>query len=200
MRLSEDVPTIAGINHGFSFPLRYFDYYRLDPEWVSFLDDFQKHWPTDDAYTYVDFVRVGLRGDGDARSGHVRWRRKTEERAGAKSVFQFEGGGRSAKSTHAGLPWLRYLRHQLGGKVYFWPFDGWEISVGKSVVVEVYPPLWRNLYPREGRTLDQQNAFVTTAWLRQVDLDGSLEKFLKPDLSPDDYVVAQLEGWILGVL
>ena len=60
-RLAEDVPTLVGIDHGFSFPLRYFEVHGLLPDWPSFLDDFQRHWPTDDDNTYVDFVRDGIR-------------------------------------------------------------------------------------------------------------------------------------------
>jgi hypothetical protein len=47
-----------------------------------------------------------------------------------------------AKSTHAGIPWLRYIRERLGKRVHFWPFDGWDIPAGPSAVVEVYPALW----------------------------------------------------------
>jgi hypothetical protein len=60
-RLAEQVPTLVGIDHGFSFPLRYFEAYGLKPDWPAFLDDFQRHWPTDDDHTYVDFVREGGR-------------------------------------------------------------------------------------------------------------------------------------------
>ena len=123
-------PNVAGIDHGFSFPLRYFEVHRLVPDWPAFLDDFQRHWPTDEDYTYVDFIRYGTCGNGEARSGNSRWRRITEERAGAKSVFHFDVPGSVAKSTHAGLPWLRYLRQRLGRCVHFWPFDGWEIPQG----------------------------------------------------------------------
>jgi hypothetical protein len=59
-RLMEHVSTIVGIDHGFSFPLRYFEAHRLPPDWATFLKDFQRHWPTDGAHTYVDFVRDGL--------------------------------------------------------------------------------------------------------------------------------------------
>src|SRR5262249_12417179 len=52
-RLAEQVPTLVGIDHGFSFPLRYFEAYGLKPDWPAFLDDFQRHWPTDDDHTYV---------------------------------------------------------------------------------------------------------------------------------------------------
>ncbi len=200
MQLSEDVPTIVGIDHGFSFPLRYFEVHQLEPDWPAFLDDFQKHWPTDAEHTYVDFIRHGSRGEGEARSGSARWRRITEIRAGAKSVFHFDVPGSVAKSTHAGLPWLRYLRNQLGGRVHFWPFDGWELPAGKSALMEVYPSLWRKSTPEAGRTPDQQDAYAVAAWLRQVDTDGSLGKFLKPDMLPGEKPVAEVEGWILGVM
>jgi hypothetical protein len=198
-QLSDDVPTLVGIDHSFSFPLRYFEVHLLEPEWGTFLDDFQHHWPTDEAHMYVDFVRDGLDGDGALRSGSARWRRIAEVRAGAKSVFHFDVPGSVAKSTHAGLPWLNYLRQRLGKRVHFWPFDGWEIPTGKSALVEVYPSLWSKAYPRNDRTPDQQDAYAAAAWLRQVDLDGSLGHFLKPPILPDEYGVAQIEGWILGV-
>jgi len=133
-RLAEDKPTLVGIDHGFSFPLRYFEVHGLEPDWPAFLDDFQRHWPTDDDHTYVDFVRTGAAGNGAARTGNARWRRLTEERAGgAKSVFHFDVQGQIAKSTHAGIPWLRFIRRELGERVHFWPFDGWNIPRGKSL-------------------------------------------------------------------
>jgi hypothetical protein len=45
--LDEPTPTLVGIDDGFSFPLRYFEVHRLKPDWTAFLDDFQRHWPTD---------------------------------------------------------------------------------------------------------------------------------------------------------
>jgi hypothetical protein len=79
--LAGDVPTLVGIDHGFSFPLRYFEVHALPPDWPVFLDDFQHHWPTDEEHTYVDFVRFGNAGNGAARQGNSRWRRLTEERS-----------------------------------------------------------------------------------------------------------------------
>jgi hypothetical protein len=199
-QLSENAPTLVGIDHSFSFPLRYFEVHRLEPDWPTFLDDFQKHWPTDEKNMYVDFVRDGLHGDGESRAGSARWRRIAEERSGAKSVFHFDVPGSVAKSTHAGLPWLRYLHQRLGERVHFWPFDGWEIPLGKSALAEVYPSLWSKGFPREGRSPDQQDAYAAAAWLRQSDLDGRLSQFLKPSMLPGEYGVAQIEGWILGVM
>ena len=199
-RLGEDVPTLVGIDHGFSFPLAYFEAHHLPHDWPAFLEDFQRHWPTDEDYVYVDFVRDGLRGDGAARTGNTRWRRLTEQWAGAaKSVFHFDVQGSVAKSTHAGIPWLQYLRRQLVNRIHFWPFDGWTAPPGKSVVAEVYPALWKNAYAPEGRTPDQHDAYTIAAWLRQADLDGRLQGLFEPALSPPERTIAGVEGWILGV-
>jgi hypothetical protein len=199
-RLAEDAPTLVGIDHGFSFPLRYFEAHGLKPDWPTFLDDFQRHWPTDEDNTYVDFVRDGTVGNGAARMGNSRWRRLTEERAGgAKSVFQFDVQGSVAKSTHAGIPWLRFIRKRLGPHVHFWPFDGWDIPAGRSAVAEVYPSLWRGGFALEGRTGDQHDALCIAAWLSRADRYGTLGGFLRPDLTPPERTLARVEGWILGV-
>jgi hypothetical protein len=163
-QLSEDRPTLVGIDHGFSFPRQYFDTHRLPPDWPAFLDDFQHHWPTDDDNTYVEFVRKGICGNSVVRLGDRRWRRFTEVRAsGAKSVFFFDVQGSVAKSTHAGLPWLRYIRRKMGDRIHFWPFDGWEIPMRRSVVAEVYPFLKSREFEREGRTSDQHDAYSAAA-------------------------------------
>ncbi len=199
-RLSEDAPMLVGIDHGFSFPLRYFEVHGLAPDWPVFLDDFQRHWPTDEDHTYVDFVRDGSAGNGAARVGNARWRRLTEERAGgAKSVFHFDVQGQVAKSTHAGIPWLRFIRRRLGDRVHFWPFDGWDIPEGRSAVAEVYPALWSRGFAHEGRTADQHDAYSIAAWLARANRDASLGALFKPELSPPERTVAQVEGWILGV-
>lgn len=198
-RLEEKRPTIVGIDHAFSFPLRYFEVYRLPPDWRAFLDDFQRHWPTDDDETSVDDVRDGVCGDGQARSGSSLWRRLADERARAKSVFHFDVPGSVAKSTHAGLPWLRHIRFELGDRVHFWPFDGWEIPAGRSVVAEVYPSLWRREFDSERRTPDQHDAYAVAAWLRRADADGSLASYFTPDLTPPEKTLAGVEGWILGI-
>lgn len=196
--LAEDTPTLVGIDHGFSFPLRYFEVHQLLLDWPAFLDDFQRHWPTDENI-YVDFVRDGIAGNGAVRGGNSRWRRLTEERCGAKSVFHFDVPGSVAKSTHSGVPWLRFIRQKLVSRVHFWPFDGWDIPVGHSAIAEVYPALWSHNFAAEGRTGDQHDAFSIAAWLSRADRDGSLAAFLNPDLSPPERALARVEGWILGV-
>ena len=104
-----------------------------------------------------------------------------------------------AKSTHAGLPWLRYLRQQVGGQVHFWPFDGWGIPAGRSVIAEVYPALWSRSFAREARSPDQHDAYSVAEWMRRADLDGTLSGYFDPFLSPAERKVAQVEGWILGI-
>lgn len=199
-RLAEDQPTLVGIDHGFSFPLRYFEAYGIPLDWQSFLEDFHVHWPTDDDHTYVDLVRDGSVGNATARTGNARWRRVTEKRAGgAKSVFHFDVQGQVAKSTHAGIPWLRFIRQRLGGRVHFWPFDGWDIPAGRSAIAEVYPALWSRGFAREDRTGDQHDAFSIAAWLSIAGRDGRLAAVLNPGLTTDERSVAQVEGWILGV-
>jgi hypothetical protein len=105
-----------------------------------------------------------------------------------------------AKSTHAGLPWLHYLRLKLGGRVHFWPFDGWNFAARKSVIVEVYPSLWSRNFTREGRSADQHDAYSVAEWMRRTDLDGSLVTFFQPGLTINEKRVAEIEGWILGIM
>jgi hypothetical protein len=198
-QLQDGGPALVGIDHGFSFPFRYFEQHALPLDWPAFLDDFRQHWPTDSPNTYVDFVREGVCGNGAARSGDSRWRRITELRARAKSVFHFNVPGSVAKSTHAGIPWLRYIRQQLGNRVHFWPFDGWSVPRHCSAIVEIYPALWNRTFPTQGRNVHQQDAFTTAEWLRRADADGLLARFFSPGLEPSERKIAKIEGWILGV-
>jgi hypothetical protein len=165
---------LVGIDHGFSFPLRYFEERGVKLDWLTFLDDFQHHWPTDEQGIWVRDVRNGFVGNGAKRTGDRDWRRLVECRVrSAKSVFRFGVIGEVATSTHAGIPWLRFIRKRLGKGVHFWPFDGWVIPAGHSAVAEVYPALWRKLVGVAGFHLnlrpprhDQGNAFRSTAHTR----------------------------------
>jgi hypothetical protein len=197
-QLIDGPPTLVGIDHGFSFPMRYFEVHGLEPDWPRFLDDFQRHWPTDEDHVYVDFVREGVVGNGGARAGSSRWRRLTDERASAKSVFHFDVPGQVAKSTHAGLPWLRFLRQRLETRIQFWPFDGWTLS-GRSVIAEVYPRLWNRAFAPGDRTDDQHDAFSIVEQLRREELAGRLASLFEPVLAGQQKAVAEVEGWILGL-
>ncbi|HOX06389.1 MAG TPA: hypothetical protein PK280_08310 [Planctomycetota bacterium] len=199
-RLLAGGPVLVGIDHGFSFPMAYFERHGLAADWPAFLDDFREHWPTDDDHTCVDFVRDGIDGNAAARSGDARWRRLTELRVGsAKSVFHFDVPGSVAKSTHAGLPWLRYLHQKAGGRVHFWPFDGFEVPAGRSVLAEVYPRILLDGSPRDGRSDHEHDAWTVARWLKAADESGVLAGHLAPALTAEEKRLAGVEGWILGV-
>jgi len=199
-RLSEATPTIVGIDHGFSFPIRYFEVHQIVPDWDVFLRDFHQHWPTDGQHVYVDFVRDGSVGNGAQRTGSAKWRRVTEQRCRAKSVFHFDCQGSVAKSTHSGLPWLLFLREKLGSHLHFWPFDGFTVPSGRSAVVEAYPALYKHRFPgTASMTGDQQDAYAIASWLKHADVTGELRTAMHPDMDPGMQLMARTEGWILGV-
>ena len=197
-RLAEPIPTIAGVDHAFSFPEAYFARHGLVRDWDVFLDDFQAHWPTDRPNLYIDFLRNGRSAEADARGGDRRWRRQAEAICRAKSAFHFDVQGQVAKSTHAGLPFLRQVRRALPN-LHVWPFDGWNVPPGRTVLVEAYPRLYSADFPREDRSPDQHDAYATASWLRDADKDGRLAKALEPDLSESNLKLAKHEGWIFGV-
>ncbi len=196
--LREGPPALVGIDHGFSFPVRYFETHNIPRDWPVFLEDFRAHWPTDD--TSVERVRQGGAGRAGARSGNSRWRRLAEERCRAKSVFHFDVQGSVAKSTHAGLPWLLHLRRQLGDRLHFWPFDGWTPPRGSSVVAEVYPALWSGMFPSQDRNGHQHDAYSVARWMQEQDAAGGLGAYFSPALKPTECTVARVEGWIFGLL
>lgn len=194
--LSSEQAVIIGIDHGFSFPLSYMRRFRL-ANWDDFLRDFVRHWPTADPQVRVESLRGDNPRTGDATELRLceRWT------ATAKSVFLFDVQGAVAKSTHAGLPWLHGLRQSaaLRSRVHFWPFDGFEVPAGKSVVAEAYPTLYRRRYSKGDRTADEHDAWSVAAWLRESDRRGSLARYFVPPLSADERQLGLLEGWILGV-
>ncbi len=188
-------PFIVGIDHGFSFPDDYFGRYLLS-DWDEFLDDFCKHWPTDREGSTVNSLRKD-----NPRTGEPDEFRLTEKwTSSAKSVFQFDVPGQVAPSTHAGIPWLAWLRRERRDQLHFWPFDGWDIPSGKSVIAEVYPSIFRNRYPRAGRGTDEHDAYAIARWLQEADGRGILDRYFQPPLVEDERCTAQREGWILGIV
>ncbi len=191
---------IAGIDHGFSFPNSYFERYGLE-SWNQFLIDFVEHWPTDQDHVHVDSIRLRSGRSALERTGSSKEFRLTERwSSSAKSVFQFDVQGSVAKSTHAGIPWLLQLRNELVEHVHFWPFDGWNPPERKSVVAEVFPSIFRNRYPRQDRSCDQQDAYSVARWLGETSQSGFLKRYFAPPLTADERKIAKLEGWILGIV
>lgn len=197
---------LVGIDHGFSFPIDYFERYRLG-SWDAFLDDFCRFWSTDRADCTVDDVRdgsiwsrIGVPKPAEERAGGNTELRLVERwTSSAKSVFLFDVQGSVAKSTHAGLPWLRTLRREAGERVHVWPFDGWALPDDRSVIAEVYPSIFRHRFPREGRTADEQDAYAVARWLEESDRRGILGRYADPPLTAAERRQADLEGWILGI-
>ncbi|MCP3870693.1 MAG: hypothetical protein GY703_21895 [Gammaproteobacteria bacterium] len=89
------------------------------------------------------------------------------------------------------------LRHKR--KVHFWPFDGFEIPDGKSVIAEAYPALYKRRFSREDRSPDEHDAWSISAWLQASDRRNTLMRYFSPPLTLPERKQAQLEGWILGV-
>ena len=194
--LKSDEPIIIGIDHGFSFPLVYFERYGLN-SWDQFLRDFVRHWPLAEPRVSVDSVR-----DNNPRTGDPSELRLCEKwTATAKSVFRFDVQGSVAKSTHAGLPWLLWLREipTIRSRVHFWPFDGFTVPEDKSVIAEAYPALYKRRFPREERSPDEHDAYSIAAWMRKADRREIIDQYLCPPLTPPERKQANLEGWILGV-
>jgi hypothetical protein len=185
---------IAGIDHAFAFPLAYMERHGLTT-WDEFLADFAKHWPTDQPNVYVEqFRKNNLRtGSPDELRLTERWT------SSAKSVFAWDGQGKVAHSTHAGLPWLRQIRQQAGKRIHFWPFDGWEIPKGKSVIAEVYPAIFKKRYARESRSDHEHDAYAVARWLSDMDQGCVLDRYFDPPLNDEEQAAADLEGWILGI-
>ena len=195
-QLIRDEPCIIGIDHGFSFPTAYFERHELD-SWNAFLEHFCEVWPTDRDHMYVDFVREQSPPGGTSDEMRLCeiWT------SAAKSVFQFDMQGSVAKSTHSGIPWLKWLRDDrlVKSKTCFWPFDSFGVETGRAVIAEIYPSLFRRRYPRAGRSPDQQDAYAVATWLQDMDARGTLAEYFNPPLTLPERRRAKLEGWILGV-
>ena len=189
-----DQTFIAGIDHAFSFPLPYLARHEL-ADWDSFLTDFCERWPTREEGVTVESLRSTnpSHDDPDLLRLCETWT------SSAKSVFRFDVQGQVAKSTRAGIPWLAWIRDQIGPRVHFWPFDGWDVPAGKSVIAEVYPAIFKNRYPRTDGSPHEQDAYAAARWLKESDERGILDHYFHPPLTPDEQAQADREGWILGI-
>ena len=122
-----DQRAIIGIDHTFGFPS---GHQMGRHSWDAFLDEFARRWPTTDKDVTVESLRAANAFGGDRTALRLSecWT------AGAKSVFQFDMQGSVAKSTRAGIPWLRSLRRDpaIRERVHFWPFDGLGIRRGEG--------------------------------------------------------------------
>jgi hypothetical protein len=149
--------------------------------------------------------RVSSRRGIPTRSLWRRWgrRRINEDRLGLDRVYV--QAKRYAKGNTGGRPEIQafvgslLIAAKTVARVHFWPFDGWDIPSGCSIIAEVYSKMWNSSFALEGRTADQHDAYSVARWLSRADHDGTLAAFLRPALSPSNRSVAEVEGWILGV-
>ena len=189
-------PVIIGLDHGFSFPLSYFDQYHLN-SWDEFLYDFCEHWATDQDHIFVDHIRNDVDRTGDP----TELRLCEKYTSSTQSVFKLDGKGAVGKSTHTGIPWLRFIRRhpQISDKVHFWPFDGFDIPEGQTVIVEVYPSIFRRRYKRVFKSPDEHDAYSIARWFQENDRQETLDYYFRPPMTGSVIEQVKLEGWILGI-
>lgn len=191
-KLGEEERVVVGIDHAFSFPQSYMHRHGIE-SWEAFLRDFEENFPTHRMSIKDLLPGLTVLGNEDEQRLTGRWT------AEPKSVFSFSDlKDNAARATHAGLPWLNYLR-RAGDRVHFWPFDGFAVPEGKSVVAEVRPARLKYRYTREGLDRQEHEAFAICAWLQDRDRLDLLRPYFEPPLSEAEKQRAQLEGWILGV-
>lgn len=198
-RLTTSIPTLVGIDYGFSLPIGYFVSSRLTGNWDEFLEEFSFQSPRGRFLMPSDLAFCREAAHRDSRLPNSLWNRLTEIRAGARSPLHSPAGSPLWESTCAGIRWLADFRRRVSPKVLCWPFDGWTVIEGRSVIVETYPALWMEHYPARGRNPHQHAAYVSAAWMRQADANGSLWPYFHPELSEAERSQAKVEGWMLGV-
>lgn len=183
------IPTVLGLDHAFSLPLSYMQRHGLK-SWPDFLLDFEENVPTREV-SLLDLVPGATRsGDPDEHRLAGDWT------AFPSAVFSFNLQDTPGRSAYAGIPWLSYLRRS---GAHFWPFDGWDVPRGRSLVAEVRPARLRHRYPRPGAASEEHDAYAICAWLQDRDRKDLLRPYYEPPLTEEEKERARMEGWILGV-
>ena len=193
--LLEARPTLVGIDHGFSFPVRFFD---------------NTVCHTNGQHSSTISRNTGRRTTTFMSPLCVRESAEMQPRDGA---CELEARDRTACTSEVCLS-LRRARnrgelnpcwHTMASihpttdiGVHFWPLDGWVILRGRSVIAEVYPSLWSRAFEKGERNDHQHDAFSNAEWMRRSDIDGTLAKFFTPNLELAEKKAADAEGWILG--
>ncbi len=190
-KIRDEGPVAVGLDHAFSFPQSYMDRHNL-MSWGEFLADFEGHWPTHESSVRELLPGNPRSGDPDEHRLAGRWS------AFPTGVFRLDTLDSRGKATHAGLPWLDYLR-RAGDRAHVWPFDGWEVPPGRSLVAEVRPARLRHRYSLDGLGREEHDAYAICAWLQERDRLALLRPYFTPPLSDAEKDRARLEGWILGV-
>ena len=185
---------LVGIDHGFSYPLEYFNAHQLQ-DWDALLTHVYEAFGH---YRHCAATAAVGRELFDEFSTHLRLTEKHS--SSAKSVFNFNGPG-VALSTWVGLPWLAMLRRDFRDKVHFWPFDGWIPDPERHCVAEVYPSIFKRRYQSEtDHTDDALDAYSICRWMKESQEAELLSTYFNPPLSQTHQQLACKEGWILGLM
>ena len=199
-QLNENIPTLVGIDHSFSFPAHYFEHMNCYENWDAFLLDFATHWPTDGDQIFVDLFRDGM----DLPSVRADRRHTLAAPYGSPERFRqirlSLSTSRALSRNHRtqAFPWLRFVRTNTTGKVHFWPFDGWDLPAGRSALVEIYPALCRAFRPHGEYTMDQADAYSAARWMQETDRTGMLPMYLSPVLNGTNVSWQNTKGGSLG--
>ena len=132
--------------------------------------------------------------------------RLTEQRtqgrgkAGAKSVWQLMGAGSVGGQAITGVPAVKRLVDELGGRALVWPFDaGWRTPTSadldgvEAVVVEIYPAL-APVTPEPGEVADRAQVRTLCEHWAELDAAGKLGAAFAPPKDADPDTVAAVEG------
>jgi len=199
---------LVGLDHAFSFPAACLNELGL-ASWPAFLARFREEWKTDERAVKParESLKKWIKVEKKLLGGLDRYRLTERWTSAAKSVFRYGVSGSVYHSSHAGIPWLLYLREQVGPRLHMWPFEGFGFEADQSVVAEIDPAIFKNRYAmelpekhrggkNEGDVLD---AFAVCRWLQQTDLAEALPRYFEPPLDREQRELVRLEGWILGI-
>lgn len=112
-------------------------------------------------------------------------------------IFKVGGGGSVGLQSLCGIPHLSRIRADCSRQsipLCFWPFDGWELTDCRHVLIEWYPAI-HNRGPKS----DKNDASACVRWASEGDEEGTLSHYFTPILSDSEKTKATFEGWILGV-
>lgn len=170
------------------------------PFWGCPANDAQRWLST----TKPDYDRAGL--PADLRRGELAT--KTKGKSGAKSVWQIFGNGTVGSQAIVGIPRVKALLDEMGGKGRVWPFQtGWQalkeadLEGVEAVIAEVYPPLGE-VKPEPGEVPDRAQVRALCEHFLRLDEAGKLGAEFGPKGAPSEADVAAVqreEGWVLGV-
>jgi hypothetical protein len=128
-------------------------------------------------------------------------------KAGAKSVWQLMGAGSVGGQAIMGIPAVKRLVDELGGRAAVWPFTtGWkspdaaDYATREVVIAEVYPSLL-TVKADAGETPDRAQVRALCEHFAKLDDQNKLADLFNAPKTASEADVAAVEreeGWILG--